>query len=170
MNIRDLENIVRTEKSADRYIARFCRQQGVIRCPECGNNKLYKIEKGRRLRCARCRYSFRPLTGRWFNRVKIPLHDWMWILKLFELETSASAIAEETGISYPTVLKAMDTIRMSIAFYEDDKVRSTGSDHAMNDGISIDVIPFDEDGVASMRRLGNGDIFYLSRLATTSSF
>lgn len=114
MIIRDFERIVRTERSAMRYIEQFCRRSGRLRCPHCDNSRIYRIESGKRLRCSSCEYTFHLLTGRWLNKVKIKIHDWMWLIKLFELEAPASRIASETGLSYPTVLRAVDTIRMSI--------------------------------------------------------
>lgn len=115
MNIRDFERIARTDRSAMRYIASHLVKSTGIHCPSCGNRKIYSIESGRRRRCARCEYTFHLLTGKWLNRLKIGITDWLWIIKLFELETPASVIAAETGVSYPTVLKAVDTIRMSLA-------------------------------------------------------
>jgi transposase len=89
----------------------------------CRSEKLYSIDKGKRRRCARCRYSFSPFVGRWLNKVKISPQDWLWIVKLFALEMSAATVVKEVGISYPTVLKAFDTIRSAIA-------EPTGSDSA----------------------------------------
>jgi transposase len=55
------------------------------------------------------------LPSRYLNNVKLSANEWLWVVKLFELETSATVIANETGISYPTALKAIDTIRCAIA-------------------------------------------------------
>jgi transposase len=38
----------------------------------------------------------------------------LWIIKLFELELSARKISKQTGVSYPTVLKAVHLLRASI--------------------------------------------------------
>ena len=48
------------------------------------------------------------------NKVKINCKKWLWIIKLFELELSARKISQQVGLSYPTVLKALNTIRMAI--------------------------------------------------------
>jgi len=48
------------------------------------------------------------------GKLRISAIDWLWIIKLFELELSAHKIAKQVKISYPTVLKAVDLIRRSI--------------------------------------------------------
>ncbi|RKX18120.1 MAG: IS1595 family transposase [Candidatus Zixiibacteriota bacterium] len=40
--------------------------------------------------------------------------DWLWLIKLFELELSARKASIQLGLSYPTVLKCYDIIRRSI--------------------------------------------------------
>jgi transposase len=47
--------------------------------------------------------------------VKISPRQWLWAVKLFELEMSAVTAGKEIGISYPTVIKAFDVIRGAIA-------------------------------------------------------
>jgi transposase len=46
--------------------------------------------------------------------LKISAIDWLWIIKLFELELSTRKVAKQVSISYPTVLRAVDSIRRSI--------------------------------------------------------
>jgi len=48
------------------------------------------------------------------GKLRISAVDWLWIIKLFELELSTRKIAKQVKISYPTVLKAVDFIRQSI--------------------------------------------------------
>jgi hypothetical protein len=40
---------------------------------------------------------FSDFTGRWINLLKIPKRDWLYILKLFELEISARKASKEIG-------------------------------------------------------------------------
>jgi transposase len=114
VQVLKFEKIIKTEKSARRYIIGCCEKTGGVRCQSCGSDKAYVIENGERRRCARCGHSFHPLQGRWIHRVKISSQKWLWIIKLFELDNPTSTISEETGISYPTVLKAVETIRWAI--------------------------------------------------------
>lgn len=115
MQVFDFENLVKTEKAARHYILGCCEKTGRMRCQSCGSDKAYVIENGDRRRCAHCDHSFHPLQGRWIHRVKISSQKWLWIVKLFELNSSAKMICEETGISYPTILKSVDVLRMAIA-------------------------------------------------------
>lgn len=164
MNIHDFESIVKTEKSVIRYLARLCKKYGKLFCPACSNYKLYKIENGKRLRCARCGYTFHLLTGRWLNRVKVNIRDWMWILKLFELETSTTVIAEETGVSYPTVLKAVDTIRMSIATSKGIIPHETGNTGTASNLEPVFGISFDPDGIMHVTPLSTDAVLYTTKI------
>ena len=114
MQVFKFEKITQTEKSAQQYIIGCCEKTGRMRCQSCGSDKAYVIENGDRRRCAGCGHSFHPLQGRWIHRVKISSQKWLWIVKLFELDNSTSTISVETDISYPTVLKAVETIRLAI--------------------------------------------------------
>lgn len=115
MNLIEFEKLVKTEASARRFLLARCRAAGGFRCPRCLCTKLYAIETGTRRRCARCGHSFNPFAGRYLDAVKISAVEWLWIVKLFELETPATVAADETGISYPTVFKAFNTMRYAIA-------------------------------------------------------
>ena len=115
MNVLDFEKVVRSEKTAMHYVLTRCSMVGDFRCPGCSCDKLYEVEGAKRRRCSRCGHTFNPFAGRYLNDVKLSAHEWLWLIKLFELDTSATVIADETGISYPTILKAIDTIRRAIA-------------------------------------------------------
>ncbi|MDO8722660.1 MAG: IS1595 family transposase, partial [Syntrophales bacterium] len=58
--------------------------------------------------------TFHDLSGRWINLVQITCREWLWIIKLFELELSARKISQQINLSYPTVLKALTVIRLAI--------------------------------------------------------
>jgi len=113
MNMIAYESLVRSENAARKYLVKLCRKSGHVFCPGCGERKTYLLKDGRR-RCSSCRYTFHDFTGRWINNVKISCAQWIRILKLFELEVSARKISIQTGLSYPTALKAVETIRWSI--------------------------------------------------------
>jgi transposase len=115
MNVLDFEKLVRNDKTATHYMLTRCSMVAAVRCPSCSGVRLYEVENGRRRRCPGCGHTFNPFAGRYLNNVKLSANEWLWVVKLFELETSATVIASETGISYPTALKAIDTIRGAIA-------------------------------------------------------
>lgn len=113
MNIETFEFISKTENKARLYFRKYCWQKDRVFCARCKSRKIYRII-GRRYRCKKCGYTFHDFTNRWINRVRIPYKKWLWIIKFFELEISARRIAEQTALSYPTVLKACHLIRMAI--------------------------------------------------------
>jgi transposase len=115
MNVLDFEKLVRNERTAKHYMLTRCSMVAGLHCPSCSGDKLYEVENGKRRRCPRCGHTFNPFAGRYLNNVKLSANEWLWVVKLFELETSATVIASETGISYPTALKTIDTIRCAIA-------------------------------------------------------
>lgn len=114
MQVFAFEKIAKSETNARRYLLENCLRIRNLECPLCGADRIYVIEHGERRRCARCGHSFCDFAGRWLNDVKISPDKWLWIIKLFELEMPATTISEETGISYPTVLKALDVTRRAI--------------------------------------------------------
>ena len=97
----------------------FCFKNQQRICPRCRCRKLWKLADGKRC-CSRCRYSFHDLSGRWINACRLPLDDWLRVVKLFELELSTRKIAEQMNLAYNTAHKAVMTIRYAILAHADD--------------------------------------------------
>jgi transposase len=113
MDINSFETLIKQENAARLFLIRSCWKNYRRFCIKCRNYKIYRIV-GKKYRCKRCGYTFHDFIGRWINKVKISCKKWLWIIKLFELELSARKISQQVGLSYPTVLKALNTIRMAI--------------------------------------------------------
>ena len=113
MDLKSFQLIVRNENTTRRYLTKLCWKNYRRFCTRCRSCDIYKIADSR-YRCRRCGYRFHDFSGRWINRVHIPCTQWLWIIKLFEIELSARRIADQVDLSYPTVLKALNTIRMAI--------------------------------------------------------
>ena len=116
MDIRGFEKLVRTEQTARRYFKKLVWKNYHHFCTNCHSKNVYVLV-GRRYRCKRCHYTFHDFSGRWLNLVKISCRNWLWIIKLFELELSTRKISRQLGISYPTVLKATHILRKAILFH-----------------------------------------------------
>lgn len=114
MDLRAFENLVRTESRARRYVLGFCWKNHQRFCPRCRCRKLYRLADQRR-RCARCRYTFHDLSGRWINRGQLRVSQWLRLIKLFELEVSARKMAAQLGVAYNTAYHALSTLRHAIA-------------------------------------------------------
>lgn len=119
MNLKTFESVVKTERIAHRYLAKLCWKNYQRFCIRCRNRKIYRIRRYR-YRCSRCGYEFGEFTGRWISRLTLSCRDWLWIIKLFELEVSARKASKQIGISYPTILKAFNLIRTAITAHSQD--------------------------------------------------
>lgn len=113
MKLESFEFLVRTENKARLFFVKHCWKRRARFCIRCGARKVYRL-KGKRYRCGRCRYTFGDFTGRWIGQLNLRPKQWLWILKLFELEISSRRIAREVGISYPTALRAAHLLRLAI--------------------------------------------------------
>ena len=93
-------------------------EQGVLRkwekCPYCGKRK---VGLGRRWhwRCWYCGREWSPRRGSVLEKVRIRYSQFVWVVKLFELEVPASKAAKQVGLSKPTVLKLYRMIREGLA-------------------------------------------------------
>lgn len=113
MKADHFEYVVRSENRARHFFRRKRWKKGRIFCTACHSYNVVRIPD-RRYRCRRCKYRFHDFTGTYLNEIQIPFRSWLWILKLFELEVSARRIAQQIELSYPTILKALQLIRLSL--------------------------------------------------------
>lgn len=119
MDLNALQVIVKTENKARLYLRKLCWKNGLVFCPRCQDRSIYRLS-GKKYRCKRCKYTFHDFSNRWINRLNISLQQWLWIIKLFELELSARKISQQVGLSYPTVLRAVTILRIAILIEDED--------------------------------------------------
>ena len=105
MDVKSFERLVKTEVTARRHLLRACQKNGRKICPRCEGRKRYVLGTRGRFRCAGCRYTFGPFTGRWLGQLRLSARQWLWVVKLFELEVSARKMAQQLAVSYPTTLR-----------------------------------------------------------------
>lgn len=113
IGILDLNSLTFSEKTARKFFVDLCWKNHQRSCPACKNRKLYRLNDGRR-RCGRCGYTFHDFSRRFLNRCAFTARQWLWFLKLFALDVAPAVMAMEMEVSYPTVLKAADTVRRAI--------------------------------------------------------
>jgi transposase len=113
MDLKSFEFLLRDDGNIKRYLAKVCWKNTVRFCIRCKTRKIYRVRRDR-YRCSQCGYEFSDFTGRWINKVKLPLRNWLRLIKLFELEISARKASQQLGTSYPTVHKAFHLIWQSI--------------------------------------------------------
>lgn len=132
MDLKSFEHIVKTENTARRFLTKLCWKNYRRFCSKCNSYDIYRLAH-KSFRCKRCGYTFHDFSGRWINKVQITAKDWLWILKLFELELSARRIADQVRLSYPTVLKAVTVIRMAIISHTRDVDALLGGEVEMDE-------------------------------------
>lgn len=117
MSVHQFARLIRTDQTA--YAALAERRWGTAgpHCIRCDAH-VYRLKEGR-YRCASCAHTFGDFTGTWLAEVRIAPRMWLWVLKLFELEVTALQAARQTGLSYPTVLRAFTVIRRAILAREE---------------------------------------------------
>lgn len=113
MDLRSYEDIIKSEQSARKYLLGFCYKNHQRFCPRCRARKVYKLSSGRR-RCSRCAYTFHDFSRRYINVGQLTSRQWLRLIKLFELEVPPRTMAEQLGVAYATVLKALTTLRRAI--------------------------------------------------------
>ncbi|RPI76346.1 MAG: IS1595 family transposase [Desulfobacteraceae bacterium] len=179
MNLENFETLINKEKTARAFFVKSCWKNYRRFCVKCGGYKTYRIA-GKRYRCKRCQYTFHDFSGRWLNALRITSKQWLWIIKLFELELSASKISKQIGLSYPTTLKALHIIRLAILSHSQEKNDFLDGDlklHEMYDGSkheeddplkSFDKVPIfsirEREGIVKVEVVKNMEIETLFRL------
>jgi len=113
MVLKSLESLLRSERRSHLFLINKAWRKHRRFCVRCHSTKIYRLSD-KRYRCARCGYTFHDFTRRWIGELNLSARQWLWVLKLFELEVPAARIAKEVGISYPTALKAVYLIRRAI--------------------------------------------------------
>ncbi len=91
----------------------FCWKNHQRYCPRCKERKLYTLSPDKR-RCTRCNYTFHDFSQRFINGCGFDFQQWLWFLKLFELEIPNQELALQLKVSYATILKAKDVLRRAI--------------------------------------------------------
>jgi transposase len=113
MNEQPFEALVKSDRSATSFLKKLCWENYRRFCIRCRSNQFYRLA-GEKFRCRQCGYTFHDFSGRWINGCRIGSRKWLMIIKLFELELSAKDIVTRVALSYPTVLKAIEIIRLAI--------------------------------------------------------
>ena len=83
------------------------RWNGVPTCPKCGSTKAYKIENGKRFKCAnnKCYSKFSVTIGTVFEASNIPLTTWfpaLYIISAHKKGISSVQFAKDLGVTQKT--------------------------------------------------------------------
>lgn len=114
MPLKLLETLLGSERRSHLLLVNAAWRHSRRFCVRCRSFKIYRLAD-KRYRCAQCGYTFHDFTRRWIGELNLTARQWLWVVKLFELEIAPAQMAKEVGISYPTALKAIGLIRRAIA-------------------------------------------------------
>lgn len=108
--IRDLQTRYPTDEACLEEILE--RRFGDFVC-DCGRSKLYKVT-GRPVYACACGFQVRPLVGTIFERTKLPLTAWFYVIYVMSQTksgVSAANIQRHLGVKYETAWRMMMKIR-----------------------------------------------------------
>ena len=94
-------------------------KEGVI-CPQCGSGSIVRNGKdtahpdNQHYRCKDCNKYFDDLTDTIFSGSQQPLHHWITVLYLMNLNVSNAQIAKELDITEATAQSMCSTVRESV--------------------------------------------------------
>ncbi|MBV9467973.1 MAG: IS1595 family transposase, partial [Abitibacteriaceae bacterium] len=125
MSLESYRSLVTTENKARLHLVKQCWPSRSRFCIRCGSQKVQRLA-AKRYRCPACKYTFADFTGRWIGQLNISAQQWLWLIKLFELDVSSHRIAGELELSYPTALKATHLIRLAIVAHAEDFAEFAG--------------------------------------------
>ncbi len=107
MDFREIGKLVSEDRLSLEYL---WKKRGNTVCPSCSSSEFYYHQRWR-TRCRGCKKDYWPLQGTRFTLLRITPSQWLSIIKLFELSTSARKASQEVHLSYKTTLKAYDILR-----------------------------------------------------------
>ncbi|MGL1860923.1 MAG: IS1595 family transposase [Pseudodesulfovibrio sp.] len=105
--------LLHDDEKAREYLLSLTWPTGDPFCPRCGHRKVYTLS-GDRLRCASCKYTFQPFSGRWINNGALSPAEWLRLINLFVEECTVHQMKKQLSLSYNTVYKALTAIRFAI--------------------------------------------------------
>lgn len=126
MTIADFERLFPTEDHCKSYLAANRWPDGVVRCPRCGFDKVWKLEsRPHHYLCKQCSpqgYRFSVLVGTIFENTNKPLREWFRVMHLMltsKKGISALQIYRIMGFgSYNTALLMCNKIRVALGNVE----------------------------------------------------
>jgi transposase len=107
MDFREIGKLVSEDRLSLDYL---WKKRGNIVCPTCSSPEFYYHQRWK-VRCKGCKRDFWPLQGTRFSLLRISPSQWLSLIKLFELSTSARKASLEVHLSYKTTLRAFDILR-----------------------------------------------------------
>jgi hypothetical protein len=114
-NLKDLMNRFKDEATCREYLVEQ-RWSGIPECPYCGCRKSYKIENGKRFKCANseCWKKYSVTVGTIFEASNIPLTTWfaaIYFITAHKKGISSVQLAKDLGVTQKTSWFVLHRIR-----------------------------------------------------------
>lgn len=114
-NLKDLMSKFKDEQTCRDFLVQQ-RWNGEPKCPYCGHRKSYKIEGGKRLKCANqtCYKKYSVTVGTIFEASNIPLGTWfaaVYIATAHKKGISSVQLAKDLGVTQKTAWFMLHRIR-----------------------------------------------------------
>lgn len=109
-----------TEKACADAIAKFRWPDGFI-YPKCSNNATWDISSRKVYQCSKCQHQTSITAGTLFHSTNLPLVKWFWAIYLMASDKdgiSATRLAKQIGVSWPTARKMLKKLRMAMAHHD----------------------------------------------------
>ena len=107
IDFREIGKLVSEDRLSLDYL---WKKRGNTICPRCDFPEFYYHQRWR-VRCKGCKHDYWPLQGTRFTLLRITPSQWLSLIKLFELSTSARKASHEVHLNYKTTLRAYDILR-----------------------------------------------------------
>ena len=113
MNLIELSELLQDEKKAEEYLLKVGILKTFTKCEKCGGSKISKISRGR-FRCKVCDSKWNKRAGSILHRQSLSASKFIGVVKLFELELTATEVSKELELNKRTVQRFYEKIRESI--------------------------------------------------------
>src|SRR4030081_2572273 len=115
MHVQEFQRMVRSPASARRALIKRRVPRVWQACLACGAARPYGLGEGRwRCRVRTCGYTYGVRTGTWAGLSRVPDVTWLWLVKLFELELTASQAALQKGGGFSAAHKEVPPLRARV--------------------------------------------------------
>lgn len=178
MNLIELSELLLDEKKAEQYLLKVNILKTFIYCEKCSSSKLGRIRRGR-YKCYGCKAEWSVRKNSILKGLSISCSKFLGLVKLFELEFTATKTSDELSTNLKTTKKLFHDLRLSLSKIDYLKFNTldeilTGDDTRIfitfeNDEISLELASQDTIGSELLKikrtRVPNREASYLFNIS-----
>jgi transposase len=178
MNLIELSELLLDEKKAEEYLLNVGILKTFTLCEKCGSSKLGRIRRGR-CKCYGCKAEWSLRKNSILEGQSISYSKFLGLVKLFELEFTATQTSVELGSNLNTTKKLFNEIRLSLTQINEEKFNKLDkilagnntriSINIKNDKIHLELANHDITGSELLKikrtRVPNREVSYLFNIS-----